>query len=331
MSGRKADPSPIPCQEENPLLKKIALIITCFLPLCALATCAEIFSPKPSAGERDSAKTKPAPYSEFIASRNAEYASSALPRSKSDIARARIAEQERLLARFARCPECANTIHGSHRGFMFDAVADCDCAMRVGRNDDGGKWVCNPQALPEHAIVYSFGVGGDISFDTGMAGLFGCQVYMFDPSPSVKARFPEKERSWRCGAGMIHYQPVGIGPVSLEKTRAWDLVIEGARCEVKGLEEIARSLGHTRIDILKMDIEGGEFPVLLALIESGALGKLGVRQVLVEFHIWTQPQFSQFISIMDGLAKGGYFLFRKEFNPADNDGVCGEYAFMSVR
>ncbi len=276
------------------------------------------------------AKDAPVPFSQYIASRHAEFAAAAPLRSPLAIGKMRLEEQDRLLAQFTECPECLSHVKGSHRGFMFDAVADCPCAARVGINDDGGKWVCNPHELPRAAVVYSFGAGGDISFDTGMAGLFGCDVYLFDPSPHVKARFPGPETSWQCGAGRISYAPLGIGPVSMEPGKEWELVIQGARCGAKSLAAIARSLGHARVDILKMDIEGGEFAVLAQALASGSIQTLGVRQILVEFHLWTGAQFAQFVALVRDLRKSGYLLFRKEFNPGDGQGVCAEYAFMKT-
>jgi len=46
------------------------------------------------------------------------------------------------------------------------------------------------------------------------------------------------------------------------------------------LSSIMRELGHSHIDILKMDIEGAEYSVISNLIESG----IEVSQLLVEFH-----------------------------------------------
>jgi hypothetical protein len=287
-------------------------------------------SPSPQGKEGDAAIEKPVPFPDYIAKRSAEFASASRLLTPRDVARLRIGELDALLAGLAAHPERISRIRGSHRGFLFDAVADCPCAARVGINDDGGKWVCNPHELPRPAIVYSFGAGGDISFDAGMAGQFGCDVFLFDPSPAVKARFPGPEASWQCGTGRISYTPLGIGPVSDEPGKEWSLVIGGTRCEVKSLEAIARSMGHTRVDILKMDIEGGEFAVLAQALASKSLQSLGVKQLLVEFHLWTDAHFAQFVALVGDLRRNGYLLFRKEFNPGDSEGVCAEYAFMKT-
>ena len=48
----------------------------------------------------------------------------------------------------------------------------------------------------------------------------------------------------------------------------------------KRLPTIMRDLGHDRIDLVKMDIEGAEFSVLDDLVDNNVLAS----QLLVEFH-----------------------------------------------
>ena len=49
---------------------------------------------------------------------------------------------------------------------------------------------------------------------------------------------------------------------------------------VRKLASIMQSLKHDHIDVLKMDIEGGEYGVISDLLAS----KIQVKQLLVEFH-----------------------------------------------
>ena len=201
--------------------------------------------------------------------------------------------------------------------------------MRIGTYEDGGKWVANPYEIKQGDVVYSFGVGHDISFDLEMAGRFGCSVYMFDPSPSVEKGFINFSSGTKTGKGRIFYQSLGLGPVSQDSAKKWDLVIEGRKCAVKNLMEISASLAHRHVDILKIDIEGSEVPALLDMLASDTLRRLKVKQLLVEFHFWDDEQFSGFVRIVEGLRKQGYMLFRKEFNPG-NGYKCGEYAFVRM-
>ena len=49
-------------------------------------------------------------------------------------------------------------------------------------NEYGGFFVC-PDYLTENSIVYSFGIGEDISFDLDIVRNHGCSVFGFDPTP----------------------------------------------------------------------------------------------------------------------------------------------------
>ena len=52
------------------------------------------------------------------------------------------------------------------------------------------------------------------------------------------------------------------------------------RVEMKSWEDIVAALGHRRIDVLKMDIEGAEYLVLDGILD----GPVSISQILIEFH-----------------------------------------------
>lgn len=266
-------------------------------------------------------------FAEIVAQRNHEFLDSPVIHDKDAVYRKRSLAQDQLLEEFDRCPECfVKKYVGAQRTYLFDAVTDCATTMRVGTRFDGGKWICDPQSLPESSVVYSFGIGDNISFDMDMAGLFGCDVHMFDPSPTVVAGFDRFRSGQSCGKGHLSYHPLGLGPVSTAAGRQWDLVIEGKRCEVRSLAEIAKSLNHTHVDVLKIDIEGGEFASLQQMLAARTLVSLQVEQLLVEFHLWDDTSFLDFVRTVGGLKKEGYLIFRKEFNPYAAD-KCAEFSF----
>ena len=43
-------------------------------------------------------------------------------------------------------------------------------------------------------------------------------------------------------------------------------------------------LGHDRVDVLKMDIEGSEYEVIDQILRDGLAGRIGV--MMIEFHHW---------------------------------------------
>jgi hypothetical protein len=269
-------------------------------------------------------------FDKIIRQKEVEYPAVPPANTKASLNGRRARIQDQVLEEFSRCPECfVRKITGAQRTYLFDAVVDCETAIRIGSPFDGGKWICSPQSLPPRPVVYSFGIGDDISFDAEMAGRFGCDVFMFDPSPSVVRSFEHFESGRRCGPGRLYFEPVGLGPISAGEANPWQLVIEGKACPVQSFAEIARSHNHSRIDILKIDIEGGEFAVLQQMIASNALASLRVRQLLVEFHLINDECFTGFMRIMGELKKQGFLLFRKEFNPYSAD-KCAEFAFVKL-
>jgi len=261
----------------------------------------------------------------YLAERNAHYRR--LPAQ--DVQDRRLADQAKLLEAYKTDPAAFVRDYSRRQTFLFDAVIDAKNMVRVGTFGDGGKWVSDPQALKPGTVVYSFGVGHDISFDADMAGLFGCEVHAFDPAPSVERAFAHCRPGQQVGKGTFSYHAVGLGPASLEPGKADDLVLEGRTCQVKRLGELAAELGHAHVDILKIDIEGGETAALGEILASGTLAKLSVKQLLVEFHLWDDEQFSSFVQIIGLLRRQGYLIFRKEFNPKDAR-RCAEFAFLGA-
>src|SRR5438128_84371 len=54
---------------------------------------------------------------------------------------------------------------------------------RIRLGNEGASWHVCPQDLQASSVVYSFGVGEDISFDLALMQQFALQVHAFDPTP----------------------------------------------------------------------------------------------------------------------------------------------------
>lgn len=152
-----------------------------------------------------------------------------------------------------------------------------------------GGWTLLPDLLGPSSLVYSFGVGEDISFDLALIERCGVAVHAFDPTPRSLAWVAARETP---PAFQLH--PFGVADfdgvarfelpaderhVSLRLTvdRASGDVLE---LPVARLQSILDQLGHPVPALLKMDVEGAEYGVLADLVRSG----LRPRQLLVEFH-----------------------------------------------
>lgn len=141
----------------------------------------------------------------------------------------------------------------------------------------GGWWVPT-SLLGQKSIVYSVGVGGDASFDLALIEGFGCSVWGFDPTPFsqqyVRSRdWPPQWHFEEVGiwteSGRVRFQPpAGRLGGSASITRPGNQ--QGAfLATVEDLPTIMARLGHDHINLLKMDIEGAEGPVIDQLVENG--------------------------------------------------------------
>ena len=183
---------------------------------------------------------------------------------------------------------------------------------------DGGWTIC-PDDIDESSVVYSFGVGEDITFDLSMIERFGAEVFAFDPTPRSKEYIENFDLPrqlhffdygiYDCDASIPLYPPKNPKYVDfsiIPKTRISDSI----DLPMKRLRTIVDELGHEKIDILKMNIEAAEYKVIPDIAELIGEG-FRIDQILIEFHHhrFKELEFSdtqEMLSILNGL---GYRIF----------------------
>jgi FkbM family methyltransferase len=153
-----------------------------------------------------------------------------------------------------------------------------------------GGYVLDASLMRKNAVVYSLGIGEDISFDLSVIQRFGAGVEAFDPTPRVKGwlasrKLPQQFHFHETGIAdfdgeAAFYLPPKKDWVSHSMIPAWQYSRPCVRFPVMRLTTAMQRLSHREIDVLKMDIEGAEYSVIEDLIREG----IPVRQLMVEFH-----------------------------------------------
>lgn len=182
---------------------------------------------------------------------------------------------------------------------------------------DYGGWPLLTVQTPASPLIYSFGVGEDVSFDLQAISQFGATVHAFDPTP--------RSGRWVAQQSLppsFHFHPIGLGSedgeaeffapeveayVSFSAQPSAKSAPELAiRAPVRRLSTIVEDLSTRAPDVLKMDIEGFEYGVLADLIA----GPLRPPQLLVEFHhrMYGIPN-SRTIEQIERLRSVGYRIF----------------------
>ncbi len=189
----------------------------------------------------------------------------------------------------------------------------------LGNRDNGCSWDICPDGLNKDSVVYSGGVGNDVSFERLLVEQFGCAVHLFDPSPTgVKTmQLPENLNP------QFRFSPVGLSgengtlrfaPPLFSDEGSWYSNSDRATIEVpcRDLTTLLKENSHLRIDLLKLDIEGAEYGVINHLLDQ----KLNVRQILVEYHHDLLPGYQLRDAIKSGarLMRAGYKLLAEVGN-----------------
>jgi FkbM family methyltransferase len=176
-----------------------------------------------------------------------------------------------------------------------------------------GGWIIPENSLKSDSICYLVGAGEDISFDLGVAEKYHCLVHIFDPTPRAVAHFEglienlKQGELTKCSTSATGFYPAYPASLteslyfhafgiwnentilrffapknesnvshSLVNLQQSDRFIE---VPVRRLSGIMQELGHIKIDLLKLDIEGAEYQVILSLLDD----KIEVDILCIEF------------------------------------------------
>jgi len=167
--------------------------------------------------------------------------------------------------------------------------------------------------LSSDSIIYLFGAGEDISFDCILSGILDCKLHIYDPTPRAIAHVnkvkevldskiePEFDKKigggdpnyWKlilkseCKSNNILFSDIGIhvnnGLVKFYQPNNPDYVSCSVsslnrsnnyfEVEVKNLKTIMNKNNHSKIDLLKLDIENTECDVIDQILNDNIFPK----------------------------------------------------------
>lgn len=205
----------------------------------------------------------------------------------------------------------------SERRMAHRAASVCE-SLRLG--DEYGGWtLCVPKYSLRGQTVYTIGVGANIKWDVGMITRFGTIHHGWDPTPTALRYFANTKAP---KGFFVHYYGLGAAngtvTVKLPKGHQHSYTVmehpQGAQhgttvnITVLTLRSMMSMMGHHRLAILKMDIEGAEFDVVQSWVNEAY--QVPADQVLIEFHHRFFKKKSTLLSeAIRGMAKLGFDVF----------------------
>lgn len=162
----------------------------------------------------------------------------------------------------------------------------------VVRMSDGWQYI--PELLAADSVVYSLGVGDSIDLDMDLIHLYSVTVHAFDPTPysqewiaslelPTKLKFHPWAAAGKDGSLRLFRRLNKRGKKSVVMWTAEGDAGDGSDfidAPAYTIRSMMQKLGHDKIDMLKIDVEGAEYEILDSLDKVDRLP----TQVLVEFH-----------------------------------------------
>lgn len=213
--------------------------------------------------------------------------------------------------------------YGHGRFFPFDPVANCSDLQCIGGecSDDTSKIACGMDSLGEldDCVIYSIGGNNQWEFELDLLKKTKCQIHTFDCT-GLESRFhkPDEDR--------LHFHHVCLGAVSAKGIGSdhESCVDKRNLCgDSMTLGEIQERWGHDQIDLLKLDIEGWEWPLfdvehtnvempMQLLMEVHYDAHRGVRGVI---HNQTMRSATDMVRFSTHLQGMGYAVVHRDDNP----------------
>lgn len=165
----------------------------------------------------------------------------------------------------------------------------CPHPARLGAAGDGGKWVCSPWRHPHFCTVYSLGVGGNPTFEQDVVKYTNCTTFSFDPDGNFARLFTGNVR-------------MKFFPWRIDENNS---TLAG----VRSFAQVLRELNHSRVDILKLDIEAAEMKVIPTVLRLSA--NITICQILTEVHGSNTLEWRH---LMTAYENAEFYLFSREAN-----------------
>jgi hypothetical protein len=211
---------------------------------------------------------------------------------------------------------------------------------KAGLKSYANKILCDLDQLAEEdgCIIYSLGSNNEFNFEQNLSTVTKCQIFTFDctsspPKTNIKRVYfeetcvghqQEPDDSHR--NLQLRLFPYPRPPKGWESAKAIPLI---KSVKLESYHTIMRRLNQTRIDVLKLDIEGAEYGLFVDLLQWGTTRYSLPYQLSFETHWWHRDIGHAMLTLQmfEELWRAGYRFIS---NIPQSDSSCFEWTALRV-
>lgn len=212
------------------------------------------------------------------------------------------------------CPSRWNQIENAIIPFAINITEVNEFSKKIQKqrfNIDINRWFAcsgdsslrvNFNNLNENSIVFDLG-GYKGDWTSEISSRYGSSIYIFEPVPSFHKHITNRFD------GLKNIHPCNFGLGSANKKLEFHLSADGTGtfgdggalefCDIVCADEFMKKNKIEKIDLMKINIEGGEYELLEHFISTGFISK--IKKLQIQFHDFVPNAISRRASILNSL------------------------------
>jgi len=96
-----------------------------------------------------------------------------------------------------------------------------------------------------------------------------------------------------------------------DRSSTYDMGFEGTGKVRIELRDVSKELGETRLDVMKINVEGAEYPILERLTATGQISQ--IKTLLIQFHTFIPHFGERYLAIKKALSRTHTLQWRDPF------------------
>jgi FkbM family methyltransferase len=181
-------------------------------------------------------------------------------------------------------------------------------------NDNGDKTHRLNYELNEGSVVFDLG-GYEGQWAADIFCKYGCTIHIFEPfkefANNIEVRFKRNSKVTIYNYGLTRANTKEKLTISADSSSTFKDGEESVEIQLVKIDDFLDKYNIRQIDLMKINIEGGEYDLLDHLVQSDKI--LIIQNIQVQFHDFVPNAIDRMHNIQRDLSKTHYLTYQYEF------------------